>query len=92
MMRRAELRQPPVVVKAKGQLRAAVRYIRRVPELWIPMMMMAVVGTLTFNFPVVIPLFVEHTLHGSNGDVHAAVLGVEHRLVGGCAGRRAHAA
>jgi MFS family permease len=67
MMRRADLRQPPVVVKAKGQLRDAVRYIRRVPELWIPMVMMAVVGTLTFNFPVVIPLFVEHTLNGTNG-------------------------
>ena len=29
--------------------------------------MMAVVGTLTFNFPVVIPLFVERTLHGTDG-------------------------
>jgi MFS family permease len=67
MMRRADLRQPPVVAKAKGQLRAAVRYIRDVPDLWIPLTMMTVVGTLTFNFAVVIPLFVEHTLHGTNG-------------------------
>jgi MFS family permease len=66
LMRRAELRQPPVVVKAKGQLRAAVRYIRDVPDLWIPLTMMTIVGTLTFNFAVVIPLFVENTLHGSN--------------------------
>lgn len=66
LMRRAELRQPPVVAKAKGQLRAAVRYIREVPDLWIPLTMMTIVGTLTFNFAVVIPLFVEHTLHGSN--------------------------
>jgi MFS family permease len=29
--------------------------------------MMTVVGTLTFNFAVVLPLFVEHTLHGSAG-------------------------
>jgi hypothetical protein len=28
--------------------------------------MMTIVGTLTFNFAVVDPLFVEHTLHGSN--------------------------
>ena len=67
MMRRADLRQPPVVAKAKGQLRAALRYIRTVPDLWIPLVMMTVIGTLTFNFAVVIPLFVEHTLHGSNG-------------------------
>jgi MFS family permease len=67
MMRRSELRQPPVVARARGQLRAAVRYIRAVPDLWIPLTMMTIVGTLTFNFAVVIPLFVEHTLHGSNG-------------------------
>jgi MFS family permease len=67
MMRRADLRQPPVVTKAKGQLRAALRYIRTVPDLWIPLVMMTVIGTLTFNFAVVIPLFVEHTLHGNNG-------------------------
>ena len=67
MMRRADLRQPPVVARARGQLRAALRYIRDVPDLWIPLVMMTVIGTLTFNFAVVIPLFVEHTLHGSNG-------------------------
>jgi MFS family permease len=67
LMRRSELRQPPVVARARGQLRAAVRYIRDVPDLWIPLTMMTIVGTLTFNFAVVIPLFVEHTLHGSNG-------------------------
>jgi MFS family permease len=67
MMRRADLRQPPVVMRAKGQLRDAVRYIRNVPDLWIPLVMMTVIGTLTFNFGVVIPLFVKHTLHSSTG-------------------------
>ena len=66
MMRTADLRQPPAVEKAKGQLRAAVRYIRSVPDLWIPLVMVTVIGTLTFNFAVVLPLFVEHTLNGSN--------------------------
>jgi MFS family permease len=66
LMRRAELRQPPVVAKAKGQVREGLRYVRRTPDLWIPLVMMAVIGTLTFNFAVVIPLFVENTLHGSN--------------------------
>jgi len=65
LMRRAELFQPPRVARAKGQLRAAVRYVQRVPDLWIPLTMMTIVGTLTFNFTVVIPLFVEHTLGGS---------------------------
>jgi MFS family permease len=67
MMRRRDLRQPPVVIRAKGQLREGLRYVRGAPDLWIPLVMTAVVGTLTFNFGVVIPLFVERTLRGSDG-------------------------
>jgi MFS family permease len=66
MMRPAELRRPPVTTRSKGQVRAGLRYARSVPELWVPLTMMAVVGTLTFNFSVVIPLFVERTLRGSD--------------------------
>ena len=36
------------------------------PDLWIPLAMMALVGTLTFNFSVVLPLFIERTRHGSD--------------------------
>jgi MFS family permease len=67
MMRRSELRQPPPVVRAAGQLRAAFRYIVDEPDLWIPLVMVTVVGTLTFNLGVVMPLFVKDTFHGSNG-------------------------
>jgi MFS family permease len=66
MMRTSELCQPPRTVRARGQVRAGLRYVREVPDLWIPLAMMALVGTLTFNFSVVIPLFVERTLHGSD--------------------------
>jgi MFS family permease len=65
MMRRSELRTPPVVARAKGQLRDGLRYVRRTPDLWIPLVMMMLIGTLTYNFAVVLPLFVEHTLHGN---------------------------
>jgi MFS family permease len=65
-MRTAELRQPPVLSRAKGQVREGLRYVRSVPDLWVPLVMMAVVGTLTFNFSVVIPLFVERTLRGTD--------------------------
>jgi MFS family permease len=40
--------------------------VRSVPELWIPFVMLGVVGTLSYNFSVVFPLFVEHGLHGSD--------------------------
>lgn len=66
MMRPAELSRPKVTDRERGQVRAGLRYVRRTPDLWIPLVMMAVIGTLTFNFAVVIPLFVERSLGGSD--------------------------
>jgi MFS family permease len=65
MMRTSELRVSPVVERAKGQVRAGMRYAHRVPELWIPLVMMAIVGTLAFNFNTVLPLFVTRDLSGT---------------------------
>ena len=65
MMRTCELRPAPVAPRAKGQVRAGLRYVRSVPELFVPLVMMAVVGTLSYNFQTVFPLFVTRDLHGS---------------------------
>jgi predicted MFS family arabinose efflux permease len=65
MMRTSELRPAPVAERAKGQVREGLRYARRVPELWVPLVMMAVIGTLAYNFQVVMPLFVERTFSGN---------------------------
>ena len=51
-----ELRPAPVTPKAKGQVRAGLRYVRSVPRLFVPLVMMAVVGTLSYNFQTVFPL------------------------------------
>jgi MFS family permease len=66
MMRTEELRPAPVTPKAKGQVRAGLRYVRREPALFVPMVMMAVVGTLAYNFPTVFPLFVTRDLGGTD--------------------------
>jgi len=66
-MNTSELRVPPVAVRAKAQVRAGLRYVRTVPDLWIPLAMMAVVGTLAFNFQVVMSLFVTKTFRGGVG-------------------------
>jgi len=66
MMRTTDLRQPPRTLRARGQIREGLRYVHGVPDLWIPLVMMTIVGTLTFNFAVVLPLFAERTLHGSD--------------------------
>jgi predicted MFS family arabinose efflux permease len=62
----AQLRRPPVAEKGQGQVREGIRYARSIPELWVPLIMTAVVGTLAFNFQTVLPLFAVRDLHGSD--------------------------
>jgi len=66
MMRTSELHPSPVTARAKGQVRAGLRYARSVPDLWVPLVMMAVVGTFAYNFQTVFPLFVTRSLGGSD--------------------------
>ncbi|MGB3412781.1 MAG: MFS transporter [Microthrixaceae bacterium] len=66
MMRPSELRPAPQLAKAKGQIREGLRYARSVPELWVPLVMMVLVGTFAFNFSVVFPVFVTKSLGGSD--------------------------
>jgi MFS family permease len=57
---------PTVVAeRAPRELRAALSYVAGAPSLWIPLGMMAVVGTLTFNFQVLLPLLASQTWHGT---------------------------
>lgn len=66
MMRTTELHPSPALERARGQVREGLRYARSVPQLWMPLVMMAVIGTLTFNFQVVVPLFVIKDLDGTD--------------------------
>ena len=66
LMRTHELRPAPVTPRGKGQVRAGFRYVRETPDLWIPLVMVTIVGTLSFNFQVVFPLFVTRTFGGSD--------------------------
>ena len=65
LMRTNELRPAPATPRAKGQVRAGLRYARGVVDVWVPLVMMAIVGTLAFNFSVVFPLFVTRDLGGT---------------------------
>ena len=66
LMRTRELRPAPVTPRGKGQVRAGFRYVRATPDLWIPLVMVAIVGTLSFNFQVVFPLLVTRTFGGND--------------------------
>jgi len=61
----AAIRSSPATPRGRGQVREGLAYVRGVPELWIPLVMMAAVGTFAFNFQVVMPLFVDRTLEQS---------------------------
>lgn len=65
VMRTSELRPSPIAERTKGQIRDGFRYVRRMPELFVPLVMMGVIGTLAFNFSTVMPLFVTRDLHGT---------------------------
>ena len=49
LMRVAELRPSEVAARGKGQVREGLRYVRTVPALFIPLVMMGVVGALAFK-------------------------------------------
>ena len=59
------LLRPRRVPRERGQLRSSLRYVQTTPALWIPLAMMALVGTLSFNFQVLLPLFASFTWHGT---------------------------
>src|SRR5206468_8501679 len=65
LMNPRELNAPRVVTERKrGELRSALRYVGRTPELLIPLAMMALVGTVSYNFQVLLPLLADFTWHG----------------------------
>ncbi|MCU1497057.1 MAG: arabinose efflux permease family protein [Acidimicrobiales bacterium] len=65
LMRPAELFRSAPMAKAKGQVREGLRYIRSDRQILVPLVMMAIIGTLAFNFSVTIPLLVDGPLGGS---------------------------
>jgi MFS family permease len=60
----AELRPAPVADRGRGAVRAALGYVARTPSLAIPLGMMAVVGTLGYNFQVILPLLARFSFDG----------------------------
>jgi MFS family permease len=62
----ARLHPIPAVHRHRGQLRAGLRYAAQVPAIARPLLMMAIVGTFTFEFEVSLPLLARTTFHGSS--------------------------
>jgi MFS family permease len=57
------LRPSAPTPRARGQLREGLRYVRNTPELAVPLLMMAAVGCLTYEFQVTLPVMASRGLH-----------------------------
>ncbi|MFD4265833.1 MFS transporter [Rhodococcus sp. NPDC058481] len=60
----AALRPAPPAQRRPGQLREGLRYVRRTPTLLVPLLMMALVGCLAYEFQVVLPVLARDTFGG----------------------------
>ncbi|MGW6378512.1 MFS transporter [Rhodococcus sp. NPDC055112] len=58
------LRPSPPAQRRPGQLREGLRYVRRTPALLVPLLMMALVGCLAYEFQVVLPVLARDTFGG----------------------------
>ncbi len=58
------LRPSPPAARERGQLREGFRYVRHTPALLVPLVMMAVIGMLAYEFQVVLPVVARSTFHG----------------------------
>jgi len=72
MMRASELHQAPLIERARGQLREGFSYVWHTPLLRDTLIMMGIIGTLSYEFSVVLPLLAQFTFHG-NASSYAAL-------------------
>ena len=69
----AALRPPKPVSRQPGAIREGLAYVRRSPALWVPLALMAIVGTFGFNFQAVLPLLAEDS-YGAGASGYALLV------------------
>jgi MFS family permease len=81
---RAAISASPPSAREPGQLRAGLRYVRRTPQLGVPLLMMALAGAMAYEFQVTLPVMARQGLHvGATGfGLMTAAMGVG-AVVGG---------
>jgi MFS family permease len=67
IMRTSELHRSEPAERARGQVREGLRYAISTPEIRFPLIMMAVIGTMAYNFRVILPLIAQQAFHGGAG-------------------------
>ena len=77
------LEPAPRLPRRPGALRETLRHVARTPALAVPLAMMAVVGTLGFNFQVILPVLADFTFHGDASDYTALAIAMAVGALGG---------
>ncbi|MBU1865984.1 MAG: MFS transporter, partial [Actinobacteria bacterium] len=67
LMNPDRLHREDLQARGRGQLMEGLRYVRATPEVLVPLLMMAVVGMLAYEFQVVLPLLARFTFEGDAG-------------------------
>jgi MFS family permease len=67
------LRAAPPVARRPGAVREALRHVRHTPRLAVPLGLMALVGTLGYNFQTILPLLARFSFGGDAGAYAALV-------------------
>ena len=80
----------PAAPREPGAIRAGLRYVRATPELAVPLALMALVGTLGFNFQVVLPLLAKFSFEGNATTYAAMVSAMAVGSIGGALVNGAH--
>ncbi len=78
LMRPAELRRSKPVARKRGQVLEGFKYAWRTPALRVPLIMLAVISTLAYNYSVVLPLLTKSVFDRGGGayGVLSAAMGV----------------
>jgi MFS family permease len=92
LLRSSEIIPAKRQVSGKGQIRAGISYIRRTRSLALPMIMVTVIGTLAWEFPVTLPLLTTTTFHQAASGYGTAMAFLAAGALGGglVAARRHH--
>ncbi|MFF5289279.1 MFS transporter [Paractinoplanes globisporus] len=67
LMNTATVARPPRAPRAPRQVREGFRYVAHTPRLLFPLLMVAIVGMLAWEFQVSLPLLASATFHGGAG-------------------------
>jgi MFS family permease len=84
MLHKDELHIQPRQARARRQVREGMRYVWRTPQLRVPVILMFVVGMLTYETGVTLPLLAKDTFNGGAGtySLFTAAMGVGAVIVG----------